>query len=190
MFSEDKIIALYCIVDDLLKQMHHDEDERVKVSDSEVISTAFVSVLYFGGHLDNARHFMKLKGYVPEMLSKSRFSRRLHRLSDFLLALFYDFGKRLKDMAGAAACRLDSFPVAVCDNIRIPRSRVLQGEVFRGKHAAMRRYFDGVRVQVLALDGIPVEFCLVPGTESDVKTVGKLPFDVAVVTACGCTRAI
>lgn len=179
MLSEDKIIALYCIVDDMLKSMHHYEDERVKVSDSEVITTAFVSVLYFGGHLDNARNFMKLKGYVPGMLGKSRFCRRLHRLSDFMLALFYDLGKRLKDMAGAATYRLDSFPVQVCDNIRIPRCRILQDEVFRGKHAAMRRYFYGVRVQVLTLDGIPVEFCLVPGSENDVRALGKLPFDVA-----------
>ncbi|MDQ3844542.1 MAG: hypothetical protein M3342_11095 [Bacteroidota bacterium] len=102
MLSEDKIIALYCIVDDLLKGMHHHQDARVKVSDSEVIPTAFVSVLYLGGHLDLARPFMKLKGYGPAMLGKSRFCRRLHRLSDFLLALFYAWGKRLKDMAGAA----------------------------------------------------------------------------------------
>lgn len=179
MLSEDKIIALYCIVDDLLKEMHHYEDAKVKVSDSEVVSTAFVSVLYFGGHLDNGRHFMKLKGYVPCMLSKSRFCRRLHRLSDFIVALFFYLGKRLKDLAGAATYRLDSFPVPVCDNIRINRCKVLQSEVFRGKHAAMRRYFYGVRVQVLTLDGIPVEFCLVPGSESDVKALGKLPFDVA-----------
>ena len=111
MLSEDKIIPLYCIVDDMLKGMHHYEDAKVKVSDSEVIATAFVSVLYFGGHLDNGRHFMKLKGYVPSMLGKSRFSRRLHRLSDFLLAMFYNMGKRLKDMAGAATYRLDFFPV-------------------------------------------------------------------------------
>ena len=52
MLSEDKIIALYCIVDDILKAMHHQEDKRVRVSDSEVITTAFVAVLYFGGHLE------------------------------------------------------------------------------------------------------------------------------------------
>jgi hypothetical protein len=179
MLSESKIIALYCIVDDLLKAMHHYEDPTVRVSDSEIITTAFVSVLYFGGHLDHACHFMKLKGYVPRMLGKSRFCRRLHRLSDFVVALFFDVGKRLKDMAGAADYRLDSFPVAVCDNIRISRSRVLKGEVFRGKHAAMHRYFYGVRVQVLTLDGIPVEFCLVPGSEQDSQALGKLPFDVA-----------
>ncbi|RPD51457.1 IS982 family transposase [Paracnuella aquatica] len=179
MLSDDKIIALYCIVDDTLKAMRHYEDKKVRVSDSEVITTAFVSVLYFGGHLDNGRHFMKLKGYVPGMLGKSRFCRRLHRLSDFMLALFFYLGKRLKDMAGAATYRLDSFPVAVCDNIRISRSKVLEGEVFRGKHAAMRRYFYGVQVQVLILDGLPVEFCLVPGAEADVRALGKLPLDVA-----------
>lgn len=154
MLSETKIIALYCIVDDLLKAMHHYEDKKARVSDSEVITTAFVSVLYFGGHLENACHFMKLKGYAPQMLGKSRFCRRLHRLADFLFALFFYLGKRLKDMAGAAVYRLDSFPVAVCDNIRISRSRMFKGEVFRGSHAAMRRYF-GVRVQVLTLEVIP-----------------------------------
>lgn len=179
MLSEAKIIALYCMVDDLLKAMHHYEDSKVRVSDSEVITTAFVSVLYFGGHLDNGCHFMKMKGYVPGMLGKSRFCRRLHRLSDFVLTLFFYLGRKLKDIAGAATYRLDSFPVAVCDNIRINRCQVLKGEVFRGRHVAMRRYFFGVRVQVLTLDGIPVEFCLVPGAESDVKALGKLPFDIA-----------
>ena len=179
MLSEDKIIALYCIVDDILKAMHHREDSRVRVSDSEVITTAFVAVLYFGGHLDHARHFMQMQGYVPQMLDKSRFCRRLHRLSDFVLTLFEVLGKQLKDLAGAATYRLDSFPVAVCDNIRISRCKILRGEVFRGKHVAMRRFFYGVRVQVLTLNGIPVEFCMVPGSEHDSQSLGKLPFDIA-----------
>lgn len=123
MLSEDKIITLYCIVDDMLIGMRHYEDAKVQVSDSEVITTAFVSTLYFGGHIDNARHFMKMKGYVPNMLGKSRFCRRLHRLADFLLAMFFELGKDLKDIAGASCYRLDSFPVAVCDNIRISRSK-------------------------------------------------------------------
>ena len=179
MLSEAKIIALYCIVDVLLNEMQHYEDSSVRVSHSEVITTAFVSVLYFGRHLDNACHFMKMKGYVPQMLGKSRFCRRLHRLADLILCLFYGVGKQLKDLAGAATYRLDSFPVAVCDNIRINRCKVFKGAAFRGRHVAMRRYFFGVRVQVLTLDGIPVEFCLVPGSESDVKALGKLPFDIA-----------
>ena len=58
MLSGDKIIGIYCLVDDLLKGISHKEDSRRKVSDSELITTAMVSALYFGGHLDNARHMM------------------------------------------------------------------------------------------------------------------------------------
>ena len=80
MLSENKILALYCIVNDLLKGMHYYEDSRLAVSDSEVITGTFVSVLYFSGHISNGCQFMKLKGYVPRMLEKSQFCSRLHRL--------------------------------------------------------------------------------------------------------------
>ena len=44
----------------------------------------------------------------------------------------------------------------------------------------MRRYFYGVKVQVLTTSsGIPVEFCFVPGSESDVQALKKLPMTVA-----------
>jgi Transposase DDE domain len=178
MFSTSKITALYCIIDDLLKALGHRQDKRVRVSDAEVITTAFVSVLYFGGHWDHARCFMKLKGYVPFMLDKSRFCRRLHRLSDVLLALFYQMGQHIKDMAGASEYLLDSFPVAVCDNVRIRRCKLLKGKYFHGKHSAMGRYFYGVRVQLLTIQGIPVEFVLVPGAENDSVSLRKLPLQV------------
>jgi IS5 family transposase len=179
MLSESKIIALYCIVDDMLKGFHHYEDKRSRVSDSEVITTAFVSALYFGGHLDNGRCFMKMQGYVPGMLDKSRFCRRLHRVSELLVSMFFSLGQYLKDMAGAADYVLDSFPVSVCDNVRIPRCKILKGEVFRGKHSAMSRYFYGIRVQLLTFKGIPVEFCFVPGREHDSNSLRKLPLQVA-----------
>jgi hypothetical protein len=77
MLSEDKIISIYCFVDDLLKSFGWQEDVRRKISDSEIITTvpnAFgISALYFGGHSDNSRHFMKMTGLCPCMLDKSRF---------------------------------------------------------------------------------------------------------------------
>ncbi len=141
MLCEDKIIALYCIVDDLLKGVGHQEDMRRKVSDSEVMTTAIVSALYFGGHQDNARQFMKITKLVPRMLDKSRFNRRLHELSELLFSLFYQVGDHVKAMTGAGDYVIDSFPVAVCDNIRISRSRIIKGKQWRGKQASMRRYF-------------------------------------------------
>lgn len=180
MLCENKIIALYCIVDDLLKRIGHKEDVRRKVSDSEVITTALVSALYFGGHQDNARQFMKMTKLIPFMLDKSRFNRRLHEVSELLFSLFYQIGHLLKTAAGASEYIIDSFPVAVCDNIRISRSRILKGKQWRGKQASMRRYFYGVKVQILTTtQGVPVEFCFVPGSESDVQALKKLPLAVA-----------
>lgn len=180
MLSENKIIGIFCLVDDLLKGIRHKEDSRRRVSDSEVITTALVSALYFGGHIDHGRHMMKMTGMVPEMLDKSRFCRRLHSVEALLCSLFFQIGQQLKTIAGASDYVMDSFPVAVCDNIRIGRCKLLKGEQWRGKQCSMRRYFYGVKVQVLTTaSGIPVEFCFVPGSESDVQALKKLPMTVA-----------
>lgn len=180
MLTEDKIIGIYCIVDDILKGIGHSEDIRRKVSDSEIITTALVSALYFGGHLDNGRGFMKMTKLVPCMLDKSRFNRRLHQVNELIFSIFWQIGHCLKSMAGAAEYVIDSFPVAVCDNIRISRCKLLKGKQWRGKQCSMRRYFYGVKVQVLiSATGIPVEFGFVPGCESDVQALKKLPLAVA-----------
>lgn len=181
MLCEDKIIALYCIVDDILHGIGHQEDCRRTVSDSEVITTALVSALYFGGHQDHARQFMRMTRLIPAMLDKSQFNRRLHALSELLFDMFYQIGQQLKAAAGASEYVVDSFPVPVCDNIRISRSKIIQGKQWRGKQASTRRYFYGIKVQVLTSvqNGIPVEFCFVPGSESDVQALKKLPLTVA-----------
>ena len=114
------------------------------------------------------------------MLDKSRFNRRLHEVLELLFSLFYQIGHRVKAIAGASDYIIDSFPVAVCDNIRISRSKLLKGKQWRGRQSSMRRYFYRVKVQVLVTaQGIPVEFCFVPGSESDVQALRKLPLAVA-----------
>jgi hypothetical protein len=47
---QDKVIGTYCLVDDILKGIGHYECRERKVSDSEVITTAIVSALYFKGN--------------------------------------------------------------------------------------------------------------------------------------------
>jgi IS5 family transposase len=179
MLSKDKIITLYCIVDDLLKALHHHEDPTCRVSDAEVITTAFVAALNHKGELEGTCQFMKDYGFIPDMLSPSRFNRRLHRLAELIMSLLFTLGEDLKAMAGAADYRMDSYPVAACDNARIRRCKRLKGEAFRGRHSAMGRYFYGVRVHIVTWQGIPVEFCIVPGRENDTNALYKLPLQVA-----------
>jgi hypothetical protein len=89
MLSEDKIIGIFSLVDDLLKGLGHPEDSRRKISDSEVITTAIVSAFYFGGHIDHSRHMMKMTGMIPQMLDKSRFCRRLQKVRVFALQFVF-----------------------------------------------------------------------------------------------------
>lgn len=179
MLTRDKIIGIFCFIDDLLKTGGHFEDSGRQVSDSEIITTAIVSSLYFGGHQDKARQFMKMTGLVPNMLDKSRFNRRLHALAEWIYNLFMQVGYYFKYISCEMSYVLDSFPVAVCDNIRIANAKLLKGKQWHGKQTSMRRYFYGVKVQLLVTkDGIPVEFGFIPGSEHDSLALRKLPLEL------------
>ena len=179
MLTKDKIIGIFCFIDDLLKTSGHHEDSRRQVSDSEIITTGIVSSLYFGGHQDKARQFMKMTGLIPSMLDKSRFNRRLHALAEVIYDLFMQIGYYFKYISCEMSYILDSFPVAVCDNIRISTCKLLKGKQWRGKQSSMRRYFYGVKVQLLVTkNGIPVEFGYVPGSENDSICLKKLPMEL------------
>ena len=76
----------------------------------------------------------------------------------------------------AAALFWSGFPVALCDNIRIRRSRLVKSEAFRGKIVSKRRYFYGVRVHVIVTEeGLPVEFAIVPSSMADQRGLEALP---------------
>ena len=172
----DHTTELYCIIDDLLKATGHREDVRRTMSDAEVLTTALVAALYFGGNLEHSRKFMKGAGLVPRMLSRSRLCRRLHAVADLAHTLFHQLGSVLKQMSISTHYLLDSFPVAVCDNIRISRSRLVQGEQWRGRICSKRRYFYGVKVQVVTTaEGVPVELAFLPGEANDVRGLEVLP---------------
>jgi len=112
-------------------------------------------------------------------LDKSRFNRRLHALSELIYSLFMQIGYYFKYITCELSYVLDSFPVAVCDNIRIINAKILKGKQWHGKQTSMRRYFYGVKVQLLITkDVIPVEFGFVPGSEHDAQALKKLPLEL------------
>lgn len=172
----DHTVALYCITADLLKAAGHADDRRCRLTDAEVITTALVAALYFGGNVERGRSFMRSTGLMPRMLSKSRLTRRLHRVAGLVNSLFHQLGMVLKEASPSTCYLLDSFPVPVCDNMRISRCRLVGDEEFRGYIASKRRYFYGVRVQVVTTEeGVPVELAFLPGAASDVRGLGVLP---------------
>ena len=78
MLCKDKITSIFCIIDDILKEIYHSEDIRKKVSDSEIITTAFIAAASFYGNYRLAIKFVKQYNLFPNMLEENRFNRRLH----------------------------------------------------------------------------------------------------------------
>jgi hypothetical protein len=174
-----RTLAIYCFIDDFLKARGHREDCRTEVTDAEIITIAITAMLDFGGNFEKSRLVLHELGLIRRLLSKSRFSRRVNRLADLIHCLINQLGSVLKDLHWESRYLLDSFPVAVCDNIRINRCRIVRDELYRGKVSSKRRYFYGVKVQLLTTsDGIPVEFCILPGSLSDLQGLAELPLDL------------
>jgi hypothetical protein len=175
MLCKDKIISILCLIDDLLKGINHIEDVRRQVSDSEIIVTAIVSSTSFYGNHSSAIKFMKQYGFIPNMLDKSRFNRRLHKIGTLLYELFEIVSSYYKDFCCEMHYIIDSFPVAVCNNMRIANCKILKEKKWRGYTASMRNYFYGVKVQLLTTkDGIPIAFHFTPGKTGDAKALGKM----------------
>jgi hypothetical protein len=165
----EQAIAIYCFMDDFLKTVGHKTDPHCKVTDAEIMTTALIAARYFYGNQTTARVYMQEKHGV---IDKSGFTRRLHRLEKQLVCIFCALAQVLKEFNTTCQYLIDSFPVAVCENIRIPACRLLQGEVYRGK----RRYFYGFRVQVITTaDGLPVEYLISAGSFVDVTAFQAMP---------------
>lgn len=176
---DTQIVVVFCLCDDMLKALHHHEDEQCQMTDAEVMTTAIVAMLYFGGNFRLASQYMCEHGYIPKMLSRSRFNRRLHRVADLFLTLFLRLGEHWKNLNERSVYVIDSYPIAVCDNYRIPRSKIYHGEDFRGYIASKKRYFYGLRIHILVTEhGEPVEFFLEPGAFSDTSALGLDRFDL------------
>jgi len=169
---DDKIVVTFCLCDDLLKAIHHQEDRQCQMNDAEIMTTAVIAALYFRGNHDSARAMLKEYGSMPHMRSKSRLSRRLHRIKVFFIILCDMFGNIGKELHQDAIYVIDSFPVAVCDNRGIRRSTIYSSEEFRGSQARKRRYFYGLKIHLMVTqDGQPVACFVTPGGFGDVDAV-------------------
>jgi hypothetical protein len=178
----EQTVAMYCFLDDLILFTRPagvlPAPSGRRLTDAQVLTTALVAARFFGGNLVVAKHYME-QHWGQNRLHKSGFTRRLHALTDTLLALFATFGDLLKQVHGDARYVLDSFAIAVCHNTRIPRCKLLTGKAYHGRCASKRSWFYGLKVQVVATsDGIPVEFYIHAGAESEGTGRRGLPLDL------------
>jgi hypothetical protein len=118
----EKFIATYVFIDDILIEIGHKEPSSRNTSDSEIITVVLIAAKYFYGNIDHAIGFARSTQLSPKMLSKSRFNQRIHLIFELIIDLFSNIAETIKKLNISSKYSIDSFPVALCENIRICRS--------------------------------------------------------------------
>jgi len=177
---QDSILTIYCVCDDFLHAMNICDNPQAHLSNAEVMCVPLVAAAHFGGKQEKAQTFLFEHGYIGSRLSKSRLNRRLHALPlELWHTLFALLGHIFKKHNTGNAYTVDSMPFPACDNIRIKRCMLLEGEEHRGYCASKRRYFFGLKVHLLVTgSGQPVEFVLTPGATADVAAFKEFDCDL------------
>jgi hypothetical protein len=181
-----EIMTMFVLCDELLTAMNIREDPQIHRNNAEVMTVALTAARYFHGHIRHAQEFLTEHKYIPNMRSESRLNRRLHAIPEGVWGiLFHILAETFKAENASQEYCLDSFPVPVCDNIRIGQAVMYQGEDYRGYIASKHRYFFGLRVHMLVTaSGQPVEFILRPGAEPDVSVYQDFNFDLPKDSEC------
>lgn len=96
------------------------EDPQEKLTNAEVMPVALTAATFFSGNVETSRQFLQEHGYMPEMLSKSRFHRRLHAIGEAVWHVVFSLcAPVFKQIKGEQEYGIDSFSVPVGDHIRI-----------------------------------------------------------------------
>ena len=131
-------------VQSILNLIGHQESSQTKMKDAEVITTAIVAGIYFNGDFQKSLIFFEDYPHFEYVLSKSRFSRRLSKLGSTLSKIMDIIMEYNKNRSKNKEFMIDSFPIAVCDNFRIPRCKIyLNHDLYRGYISSKRKFFSG-----------------------------------------------
>ncbi len=174
----DKTIAIYCFFDDFFRAMGRKTDAHCKVNDAQIATTALMAALKFYGNHASACDYMH-QHHQMALIDKSTFNRRVHRLSQALLTVFRALGLSLKELNTSARYVIDSFPVSVCRNCRIPVCKLLTHKAYRGYNEAKKEYFYGFKIQlVMTAEGLPIDYYVTAGSYHDATALQSMHLDL------------
>lgn len=172
--SKDKVTEIFVLTDEFcnefiqtvaLHSLGNKPKRKPKMSQSEVIT---IMVLFHFGSFKNLKHFYlfyvqkHMKSEFPNTVSYNRFVELLQS-STLTMTLFLKTCC-LGECTGISY--IDSTPIRVCKNKRIPRHKVFEGIAQRGK--STMGYFFGFKLHFVINDkGEILNFVLTPGNTDD-----------------------
>lgn len=171
--EQDTIITtIYVVVEAICKNLLESPAQEQKLTDAEVITIAISSALYFESNHDKALLWLRRAGYFPQMLTLSRFNRRVHALK---YVIEYCLEKLSELFLKGNAYIQDSMPVPVCKRARASRNKKVRGREFYGYCAAKKEKFFGFRLHMVTdLAGVPVSIELLPGAYHDLTCMYEI----------------
>jgi hypothetical protein len=184
----DYSIAIYSFLDDFCKKTGLFKENQ-KTRDAEILTAAILAARYFGGNHQSALSY--LRGHFGLLkLDKSNFNRRLHKLSYVISLIFYQLADAIKELSTNSTYIIDSFPIAICKNIRnkrsklIPYDKLFHGYNESGRHPAKKEYFYGYKwsaaqMQVIINEqGLPVFYTVHAGSIHAITAFQNLHVDL------------
>lgn len=181
------LLELFCDVDDFCQwfepRWHQSlvqsgTVKRIRTTELK-ISEMMTIVIHF--HQSHYRNFKKyytehvmahLRSEFPKVVGYTRFVELMPRLLVPLMAYFYQTKGKCTGISF-----VDSTPLAVCHNRRIPRHKVFDGLAARGKTSM--GWFYGFKLHLVVSDrGEILAFHLTPGNVDDRQPVPQLARDL------------
>ena len=172
--SEDKIIEIFYLIDEFCKEFENSmlkhtlgnqPKKKPKMSQSEVIT---IMVLFHIGVFKNMKHFytyfikVHFSNHFPKTVSYNRFV-ELMQGAALPMTIFLKTCC-MGECTGISF--IDSTPIRVCKNKRIPRHKVFDGIAQRGK--STMGYFFGFKLHFVINDkGEILSFVITPGNTDD-----------------------
>ena len=172
--SEDKIIEIFYLIDEFCKEFENSMSKHTlgnqpkkkpKMSQSEVIT---IMVLFHIGVFKNMKHFytyfikVHFVHHFPKTVSYNRFV-ELMQANALPMTIFLKTCC-MGECTGISF--IDSTPIRVCKNKRIPRHKVFDGIAQRGK--STMGYFFGFKLHFVINDkGEILSFVITPGNTDD-----------------------
>lgn len=168
----EQAIAIYCICDEVAKYFGLKVDKQCKMSISEIMTFALLSATHFQCNYKKARLFSLI-------LSLSRIVRKIHSIPEGAWMLVFNVLRMYLKKGDAEYFIVDSYPVRAYENHKSFRAKIFKGKNYHGYAASKKTYFFGLKVHMIIDEhGIPVEFCISPGSMADIDGLKLLPCDL------------
>jgi hypothetical protein len=159
MLLTDKVLAIYCLVVDLLQSCHHHAPAGCRCSDAEIITTALVSALLLKGNQSLAIEYMRTYNLAPALLLKLASSNACTALQtgSTIYASRWRLLPKSSIVVGCTSWIAFHWQRATTSASAgaIPAGSfgLFKGEAYLiGFGASKRRYFYRVKVQVITTD--------------------------------------